>query len=215
MYRLTIGLALLGGTMALIIVGYVLFVVIDGAPGEVFVNVSRAMEPTLLAGERFTVRRILDQSSASIRRGELVTYRWPDDRSRKFVKRIAGLPGDTIAMTAGHLLVNGRVVPEPYAWLQDSTVDPVLDDSRWQRPYLAGPSARDTSRYTPSRDNWGPIVVPAKSFFVLGDNRDNSFDSRYRGFVLRGDILGEVRRVYFSRDSTGGIRWRRLGRRVQ
>jgi len=131
------------------------------------------------------------------------------------VKRIVGLPGDTLAMVNGRLRVNGKTVAEPYAWHEDSTVDPASDEFNWQRAHLVDPAARDSAHYSPSRNTWGPILVPPGMYFVLGDNRDNSLDSRYWGFLPAQDILGEARRVYFSKDSTGHIRWSRLGRRVR
>ncbi len=117
-------------------------------------------------------------------------------------------------MTDGRLWVNGRQLDEPYAWHAEPTRDPVVDEFRWQRRFLVGPGALDTAGYTPSRNNWGPLVVPVHNVFVLGDNRDNSLDSRYVGFVPESDVAARVDRIYFSRDpGTAAIRWRRFGRR--
>jgi len=215
MNRLTVGLAVLAAALLAIGLAYLGFIGIDAAPVSAFRNVSDAMRPTLLAGDRFTVRQNRPESSELPWRGELVAHVWPPDRSKQFIKRIVGLPGDTLEMIEGRLQVNHRPVNEPYAWHADSTVDPVVDDFQWQRKYLVEPAARDTARYTASRNNWGPLLVPARMYFVLGDNRDNSLDSRYWGFLPRTDILGEVRRVYFSEDSAGRIRWSRLGHRVR
>lgn len=214
-HRLTLVIAALGGAFVLAIAGYIIFIAIDAAPGDAFFNPTKAMEPTLLVGDRFTVRNIDGARGTAIRRGELVMHAWPVDRSKRFVKRIVGLPDDTLEMVGGRLRVNGKEVPEPYAWHEESTVDPASDEFHWQRAHLAGPAAQDSARYSPSRNNWGPILVPPRMYFVLGDNRDNSLDSRYWGFLPGEDILGEARRVYFSRDSTGHIRWSRFGRRVR
>ena len=214
-HRLSLVLAAIGGAFVVVVVAYIVFVSLDAAPGDAFFNPTRAMEPTLLVGERFTVRMIDQVRGVEIRRGELVMHAWPVDRSKRFVKRIVGLPGDTLAMVGGILRVNGSVVTEPYAWHEESAVDPASDEFRWQRAHLVGPAARDSAQYSPSRNNWGPILVPPGMYFVLGDNRDNSLDSRYWGFLPGEDVLAEVRRVYFSRDSTGHIRWSRLGRRAR
>jgi len=113
----------------------------------------------------------------------------------------------------GTLHRNGKRVDEPYAWREEPSVDPVTDDFRWQRQYVVGSAARDTTAYVASRNTWGPIAVPPRQYFVLGDNRDNSLDSRYFGWVSSGEIVGTVRRVYFSRDSLGHVRWSRLSAR--
>lgn len=210
--RITIGLAAVGATIVVALTCYVLLIVVDGAPGGAFRNVSGAMAPAVLAGDYFTVRAI--GPSSSLRRGEVVAHRWPPDRSQRFVKRVVGLPGDTIEMVGGHVRIDGVLLPEPYAWLEDSSASPASDDFRWQRAYLVGPAARDTASYVASRDDWGPLLVPQGSYFVLGDNRDNSLDSRYWGFLPRADVLGEVRRIYLSLDSTRQIRWSRLGHLV-
>lgn len=213
--NLTVAAALCGGALVVAVILYMLFVFSDGAPVRAFLNVSPSMEPALLPGDRFTVHTFDDEPARYVRRGQIVAHRWPEDRAKQFVKRVVGLPGDTLAMVDGHLRIDNRGIAEPYAWLEDSSADPVSDDFRWQRAYVIGSTRRDTSRYVASRDNWGPIVVPDGMYFVLGDNRDNSLDSRYWGFLPAEDILGVVRRVYFSRDSTGHIRWARFGLRVR
>jgi hypothetical protein len=90
----------------------------------------------------------------------------------------------------------------------------VSDDFVWQRSYVLRSVVSDTTRYVASRDNWGPLVVPPRMFFLLGDNRDNSLDSRYWGFLPSDHLIGEARRIYFSRDAAGRVRWDRLGRRA-
>ena len=134
-----------------------------------------------------------------------MAYASPADEFATYVKRVVGLPGDTLAMINGTLQLNGRRMPEAYAWNADTTDDPGDADFDWQRKYVVGPPSHDTAHYTPSRDNWGPIALPPGKYFVLGDNRDNSNDSRYGGFVPARDILGEPRRVYFSRDSAAAF----------
>lgn len=217
MNRITIAVAALGGLCVGVVVLFVLGIGVDaGSRGRSFRNVSEAMTPTIFAGEYFTVRAVKPQEVGSLRRGALVTHRFPPDPSKEFVKRIVGVPGDTIAMIHRQVRINGTPIAELYAWYADTAADPVWDEFQWQQKYLMSPrNVRDTT-YHPSRNNWGPLVVPAGNWFVLGDNRDNSLDSRYWGFVPADDIEGVARRVYFSRDAkTGRIRWARLGHAVQ
>ena len=124
-------------------------------------------------------------------------------------KRVVGLPGDTIAMLDGRLRIGSTVIPEPYA-TRDSA-DPTFPELGWQRFHLA--SGVDTASYRPTLHNWGPLVVPANQYFMLGDNRSNSLDSRFFGFIPRDSIVGYPRTVYFSRDTASRtIRWERIGR---
>src|SRR4051794_8775900 len=181
--RIAIAAAGLGFALIATFVGYVVFLAVDASPAAAFRNVSHSMEPALLVGDYFTIREFAAGQPRLVRRGEIISHRWPPDPSKEFVKRLVGLPGDTLEMRDGHLRVNNRDVAEPYAWYQDSTIDPVTNDFRWQRRYVIGPAAHDTARYVASRNNWGPLVVPSRMYFVLGDNRDNSLDGRYWGFL--------------------------------
>jgi signal peptidase I len=196
MRRLTLALAMLSATIIIVVAGYVTFIVGD-AMGEsesflAYRNVTGAMEPTLLNGETFTVTSLRGEKGEllPVRRGDVIAHRWPPDPSKIFAKRVAGAPGDTIEMRLGKLRVNGREIVEPYAWHAEPDVDP-------------------------SRNTWGPILLPPGQFFVLGDNRDNSLDSRYWGLLPADDIIGRARRVYRSSDPRTGIRWRRLGHRIE
>jgi signal peptidase I len=208
----------LAGVLVVAIGTYVLFFAIDasvgGQPYRAYRNVTRAMTPTLLNGERFTAESLRGTKGEllAVSRGDLVVHRWPPDSTKLFVKRIVGIPGDTLAMVNGELLLDGQRATEPHAWHEEPGVDPGGADFDWQRPYLVGVAARDTAAYRGSRNNWGPLVLPRNTYFVLGDNRDNSLDSRYWGFLPSEDIVARPRRVYFSRDETSGaIRWGRVG----
>jgi signal peptidase I len=217
MNRITIAAAAFG---ALCVTGVLLFVLglaVDaGVSGRSFRNVSEAMTPTLFAGEYFTERAIAPGAAGTLPRGALVTHRFPLDPSKQFVKRIIALAGDTIAMVDRRVWINGVVAPDSHAWYADTSADPAWDEFRWQERYLARPAGPSSTPYSPSQNNWGPLVVPSGSYFVLGDNRDNSLDSRFWGFVPAGDIVGVPRRVYFSFDRTSGrIRWNRLGYAVR
>jgi signal peptidase I len=147
------------------------------------------------------------------------------------------LPGDTLEMRDGQLIRNRVPQREAYVSHTSPGSDVSDDEFNWQLGYLlsanhpvpASPrspmsigSLEALPGYHPSRNNWGPLVVPEKSYFVLGDNRDNSYDSRYWGFVPDSLVKGQPFVVYYSysRDPSHrvpwltNIRWRRLGERV-
>ena len=152
--------------------------------------------------------------------GDVIVFEWPEDPTKNFVKRLVGLPGDTLEMREGKLIRNGRVLNEPYVVHTEPDIDPAPEDFRWQRGYLVQ-TANATVGYHPSRNNWGPLVVPVGNYFVLGDNRDNSLDSRYWGFVADSLVKGRPFVIYYSYapDSVDfawltRIRWQRVGERV-
>jgi signal peptidase I len=168
----------------------------------------------------FTNRRLPAVHAPRFR--DIVVFEWPEDPTKNFVKRLVGLPGDTIAMHNGTLIRNGKAQLERYVTHTDPNSDPRGEEFGWQREFLVSRTARIAS-YHASRNNWGPIVVPAKHYFMLGDNRDNSLDSRYWGFVPDSLVLGSPIVVYYSYspDSTSAldwltrVRWKRLGERVK
>jgi signal peptidase I len=160
------------------------------------------MAPTLLKGDRLFVA---PRRNTPVHRGDLIVYKLWETR---YVKRVVGVPGDTLAMHSGALSVDGRPMLEPYAIHAD---EGDIRDRRfdWQRPYAL---LSDSASYVPTLTTWGPLVVPRASYFVLGDNRGETIDSRYIGFVADSDVLGRPRTIYFSRDrTTGRIRWERFG----
>ena len=212
---LIIGLAVVfGGLMMIVLLTCIAFAV-DARDGMFFRNPTSGMEPTVLTGDYVTVRRLhVGDDARVLRRGDLIVHEFPEDEKKKLLKRVIGLPGDTLAMDDGVMTVNGQHLKEVYTQHVDST-DPVTNDFLWQRRYLVGDARRDSLRYRPSRDTWGSLLVPAGEVFVLGDNRTRSLDSRWFGFVATSEVLGRVRRVYFSRDSVGRVRWSRIGHLIQ
>jgi signal peptidase I len=153
------------------------------------------------------------------RRGDILVFDSVEEEGLKVVKRLIGTPGDTLSMVGGVLYRNGVRVDEPYAVNSepDKTEEPLQRAKmrRWQVNYLAG---RDRATYQPDLHDWGPIVVPRDSFFMMGDNRDSSYDGRYWGFLPRRNIRGKPLVVYFSYDENSykplpflsAIRWGRL-----
>lgn len=213
-----------------ILASFVLFLGIRAFVVEMFKIPTPSMQGTLMVGDFLVVDKIgygpeipfTDIRLPSFRRpdrGDIIVFKWPNDPSINFVKRIVGMPGDTLLMDDGKLILNGDSVPEPYASHISPGTDPAMREFEWQRSYMIAPLHASDSGDTLSRNNWGPLVVPSHKYFVLGDNRDNSLDSRYWGFVSDSLVRGRPLVVYFSYepDSTSNLswltqaRWRRFG----
>ncbi len=177
--------------------------------GGAYRSPSAGMEPTLLAGDYFFVSR-RPSARRPIRDG-IVMLATP--KYVLVVKRIVGLPGDTLSVTDGVLVRNGVRLAEPFVRLLDPRAEELNDGRAWQIAHLAGGNPHT---YRPTTRNWGPILVPADSVFVLGDNRDNSYDSRFYGAVGIDRIRGRPLVVYFSVDPEAdglSVRWNRIGHR--
>ncbi len=206
----------------------VIFVVARSFLFEMFKIPSGSMEGTLLVGDFLIVNKLLygaevpllNERLPAVREpavGDVVVFQWPEDPTKNFVKRLVGLPADTLEMRQGILYRNGVAQREQYATHRDLQFDPATEDFRWQRDFVA--PGVEVRRYHPSRNNWGPLVVPLRHYFMLGDNRDNSLDSRYWGFVPDTLVRGSPVMVYYSYspdsaqafDWVTRIRWKRLG----
>jgi signal peptidase I len=129
------------------------------------------------------------------------------------VKRVIGVTGDTLQMVHDTVIRNGERLSEPYAL--HTALSPIPDEEfriqqirAWQLPAYVGP---DPQRYRPTTHDWGPIVVPPQHYFVMGDNRDESYDSRFWGFLPRDHIRGRPLFIYMSvAMQPFRIRWNRL-----
>ncbi len=197
---------------------------------EAFRIPSSSMEHTLLVGDFLFVNKALYGAELPLVHTRLPAFREPrlddivvfDSRTEpgvKVVKRLVGMPGDTLQMKNAVLYRNGIAQHEPYVEHVDSLADTSSPEMlQWQVNYLLPGVNRAT--YRPTRDNWGPLVVAPGQYFVMGDNRDNSYDSRYWGFVPRGVIRGRPLFIYYSFDHDSwralpfvtAIRWGRIGR---
>lgn len=197
---------------------------------EAFRIPSGSMENTLLIGDFLFVNKavygaevpLLGKTLPAFRepvRGDVLVFDSVEQPGLKVVKRLIGVPGDTLAMEHGQLYRDGKPVDEPYVVHANPTKseDPVYRSKmrQWQASHLAG---RDATGYDPDLEDWGPIVVPADSFFMMGDNRDNSYDGRYWGFLPRDNVRGTPLVIYFSYDAESwkplpwlsAIRWGRF-----
>jgi signal peptidase I len=177
------------------------------------------MTPTILVGDFLYVHRVAPDDIVSVV-GSLVVFDSPEEPGLLVLKRIVAGPGDTIRMDAGILRRNGVPVQEPYV-LHEAPGRRESSEHRekmrrWQIPYVLGP---DTATYHPDLSDWGPLVAPPESFFLLGDNREASYDSRYVGWVNRARFVGTPGLIYYSFDpfaasplpAVTAIRWERLG----
>ncbi len=170
-----------------------------------------SMEPNLLIGDHLLVNKFVFAPTVSaveqallpvrpVRRGDIVVFKYPEDPERDFIKRVIGLPGETVELKQHRILINGQAVDEPYAHYM-----------------TRGSGGLSESTSDDVRENYGPVVVPAGSVFAMGDNRDNSQDSRYWGFLPVQHIKGRALMIYWSFDGGGGslnpltqTRWARL-----
>jgi signal peptidase I len=154
----------------------------------------KSMAPTLLSGDHILVDTLMSWNGKRLERGDIVVFLFPEDETKKFVKRVVGLPGETIHIRRKIVFVNGTAMDDS-AYTQ--RIDPGFLDEQ------ANP-----------RDTFGPVTVPSESYFVMGDNRDQSFDSRFFGYVHRSKVMGKMVFVYWSWDQEENrVRWERLGLR--
>jgi signal peptidase I len=213
-------------------IAIVLFLFVRAFFVEAFKIPTGSMENTLLVGDFLLVNKLVYGAEVpftgkrlpAIRKpadGDVIVFQFPKDPSKNYVKRVIGMPGDTVAMKDGVLYRDSRRVDERYVIRQDSN-DVSQEDFNWQNGYLVRTAEGGINNH-PSRNNWGPLVVPEKQYFVLGDNRDNSADSRYWGFVPDSLVRGRPIFVYYSYQPDTArsfawltrIRWGRIGERIE
>lgn len=170
---------------------------------------SSSMEPTLLVGDYllvnkfiygtpipFTDKKILEFKKPQ--RGDIIVFIYPKDRSKDFIKRVIGEEGDKVEVVHNKVYINDRVIDDPWGYYSEKN---------------------PLARYVPVMERYGPVVVPKDSLFVLGDNRDNSQDSRFWGFVTLSEVKGKAFIIYFSLDWPAKqlidkIRWARIGKLI-
>jgi signal peptidase I len=161
---------------------------------------SGSMEPTLLVGDHILVNKVVygfrvpftDRRWPEFRkprRGDVIVFVYPVDRSKNFIKRVIATGGETVAIKDKKIVIDGREIPDPHAHFSSKMIYP--------------------GDFVP-RDNMGPVRVPHGALFVMGDNRDNSYDSRFWRFVPTYDVLGEAFMIYFSARDSSDILWDRF-----
>jgi signal peptidase I len=169
-----------------------------------------SMENTLLVGDRIAVLRTHGRSPE---RGELVTHYYPVNRKQIFVKRIVAIPGDRVQIRNKQLFVNGSPVSESYVAHKTDTTESYRDNFPGNPNVPLYPQATEMLEKNVQH---GEVVVPPGRYFVLGDNRDMSLDSRYWGFIDASDIIGTPKFVYYSatppdkRLPIQTVRWNRI-----
>ena len=213
-----------------LVVAFLIFLCLRIFLLENYVIDSGSMEGTLLVGDfvavnklaigpriPFTNMRVPGYSEP--RRGDILVFDPHHEENMTIVKRVVGMPGDTLEMRDKVLYLNGEVHDEPYV----ETIGPRdyhEPDMLWQNGFLVGGASED---YRGTWDNWGPLAVPADHYFMLGDNRDDSIDSRVWGFLEGWRFKGRAAFIYFSydRDSFRPFPWitqvrgTRIGDRVR
>jgi len=163
---------------------------------------SGSMIPTLLIGDHILVNKLAygvripfwEGYLAPFKKpqqGDVVVFIFPEDRSKDFIKRVIGVEGDTVEIRGKKVYINGKALEDPHAHFEG-------DDAQGAGLFI--------------RDDFGPVQVPENHIFVMGDNRDRSYDSRFWGFVNLQDIKGKAFLIYWSWDGTDRwVRWERIG----
>ena len=190
-----------------IVVAVILALFIRTFVVQAFKIPTASMEPNLLVGDHLLVNKFVFAPAATslermllpmreMRRGDIAVFKYPEEPERDFIKRVVGLPGDTIELKQRQVLVNGQKIDEPYAH------------------YLFPQGEGDEYASFDVRQKYGPVTVPAGHYFMMGDNRDNSQDSRYWGFLPAHYVKGRALFIYWSFESENGLlagtRWSRL-----
>ena len=174
-----------------------------------------SMEQNLLIGDHLLVNKFVFAPTLTdaertllpidpIRRGDIIVFKYPEQPDRDFIKRVIGLPGETVEVRNKKVYIDGRLIDEPYVHFLFPPEDPE-------------PGVPELPDFNVTR-NYGPVRVPDREYFMMGDNRDNSQDSRYWGFLPAEYVKGKALFVYFSLgDAQPGlaglfssVRWSRI-----
>lgn len=191
-----------------IIIAILIAVVIRTFVVQAYKIPSRSMVPTLLVGDHLLVNKFIYGVKIPVirrplipvtdpRRGDIIVFIYPNDRTKDYIKRVIGVAGDKIEIKNKNIFINDRPYKDSFGIYSDNMIYPAIIQPR---------------------DNFGPVTVPAGSLFVMGDNRDESADSRFWGFVDLKDVEGKALIIYWSWNADEHdsllkkIRWERLGK---
>jgi signal peptidase I len=176
---------------------------------QAFIVPTPSMDTTVRVGDHLLVDKLSYSPSGSIskyflpytepKRGDVIVFRYPMDISQNYVKRLMGVPGDHIRLVNKVVYLNGHALTEPYTQHIDPNVDPYRDNFPDQPP--SGPVYDRARQMLAEHVVNGDLVVPPGFYFAMGDNRDNSLDSRYWGFVPRENIIGKPLVIFWSYDA--------------
>jgi signal peptidase I len=167
---------------------------------------SGSMIPTLQIGDHILVNKLAygiripfwDQylmDFSKVQRGDVIVFIFPEDRSKDFIKRVIGVAGDMVEIRGKKIYINGKEFEDAHAHFEGDDPQTVL---------------------SATRDDFGPTKVPENHLFVMGDNRDRSYDSRFWGFVSLDDVRGKAFLIYWSWDGADRwVRWERLGNLIR
>lgn len=186
----------------------ILLIFVTGTIAQPFVIPSSSMENNLMTGDHLIVdklayappgpltRHLLPYTP--VRRGDIIVFRWPVDISQNYVKRVIGVPGDRIRLVDKRVYLNGSPIEEPYTFHKSPYIVSYRDNFPSEPNSPLYPGAVDMLRRHLAGSE---VVVPPDHYFAMGDNRENSSDSRYWGFVPRENIIGKPVVVYWSFDA--------------
>lgn len=193
---------------------------------EAFKIPSGSMIPTLTIGDHLLVNKFVYGPRIPFtdsrlftwkqpKRGDIIVFKYPQNESKNFIKRVIGLPGDKVQITNGKLFINDQQVElAPGELPSDKSIE---GDITFGKPMVYEEqlgAIRHSMQYLRDQSNYqfAPVLVPKDAVFVMGDNRDNSQDSRVWGFVAQNKILGRALIIYWSWDGDGRwVRWERIG----
>jgi len=169
---------------------------------------SQSMEPTLLVGDHLLVNKFIFEGDGAwyekvlpyraVHRGDIIVFRFPYDDHAHYVKRVIGLPGERLRITNQQLYINESPVAEPYAYHDLTAFDPMSENFPPGDHFMARGLRPEWAHEIENYLQDGELVVPPNRYFVMGDNRNSSLDSRYWGFVDRRAIIGRPILVYWS-----------------
>jgi signal peptidase I len=183
-----------------------LFLFVTTTLVQAYVVPTGSMENNILIGDHMLVDKVGFENggnnwasyvlpSREVKRGDIIAFRYPEDVQQTYVKRVIGVPGDRIRLEDKKVIRNGQKLDEPYARHSSSAIDAYRDNFPTAPDFFTTGGGREMFA---RRVRDGEVIVPPDMLFVLGDNRDNSLDSRYWGFVPRNYVAGKPLVIYWS-----------------